>query len=163
MAGRGVFFAVTLEQAEALQGASDDDSLMELVEEIEEAWDDDNLAECDKAWDAMHRLLTDGELEFGNGPDPLCYCVVGPDQLYEGDDYIVSLVAPDKVKDVASALATFTESSFTERYRTIVPRDYAPEYGDDDCEYTWENFQDVRELYRKAAERDRFVLFTVDQ
>jgi hypothetical protein len=88
---------------------------------------------------------------------------VGPDQLYEGDDYIVSLVAPDKVKDVASALATFTESSFTERYRTIVPRDYAPEYGDDDCEYTWENFQDVRELYRKAAERDRFVLFTVDQ
>jgi hypothetical protein len=75
----------------------------------------------------------------------------------------VSLVPPDKVKTVARALADITETSFTERYRTIVPRDYAPEYGEEDREYTWEYFQGVRDLYRKAAERDRFILFTVDQ
>ena len=28
---------------------------------------------------------------------------------------------------------------------------------------TWDNFQAARDLYRKAAERSRFVLFTVDQ
>ena len=121
------------------------------------------IADSNGMTDAMHRALTDGALEFGNGPDPLCYCVLGPDQLHQGDDYIVSLVSPEKVKEVAAALAGFTEAAFTERYRTIVPRDYAPEYGDEDRAYTWDNFQDVRELYRKAAERNRFVLFTVDQ
>lgn len=124
MAGRGVFFAFTPEQADAFQNATDDDALMELVEEVEEAWDDDNLAECDKAWDAMHRLLTGGALEFGNGPEPLCHCVLSSDQLHDGDDYIVSLVSPEKVKAVARALAAFTEDSFSERYRTIVPHDY---------------------------------------
>jgi hypothetical protein len=163
MACRGVFFAITPEQAHALQEASDDDSLIELVQEIEDAWDDDNLAECDKAWDAMHRLLTDGTLEFGNGPEPLCHCVLGPAQLHEGDDYNVSLVSPEKVRAIAQALAAFTEDAFAERYRTIVPRDYALEYGDDDRAYTWEYFQGVRDLYRKAAERGRFMLFTVDQ
>jgi hypothetical protein len=163
MACRGVFFAITQEQDAALRAAPDDDALMELVEELEEAWDGDNLAECDKAWDAMHRLLTDGALEFGNGPEPLCHCVLGPNQLHEDDDYIVSLVSPDKVKEVAAALATMEKSWFDERYRTIVPRDYAPEYGDEDRDYTWTWFERARELYRRAAERDRSVLFTVDQ
>jgi hypothetical protein len=163
MAARGVFFALTSKQAAAFQDALDVDALMELVEEVEETWDDDNLVECDKAWDAMHRLLTDGALEFGNGSEPLCHCVLGPNQLHHGDDYIVSLVPPDKVKAVAMALADITETSFNVRYSTIVPRDYAPEYGDEDCGYTWEYFQGVRDLYRKAAERDRFILFTVDQ
>jgi hypothetical protein len=80
MAARGVFFAIPSEQAAAFQDAPDDDALMGLVEEVEETWDDDNLVECDKAWDAMHRLLTDGALEFGNGPEPLCHCVLGPNQ-----------------------------------------------------------------------------------
>ncbi|GMR23537.1 MAG: hypothetical protein BMS9Abin37_1977 [Acidobacteriota bacterium] len=55
----GVFFAITAEQAEALLAAADDKQLMEVVEDIEELWDKENLAECDKAWDAMHRCLTD--------------------------------------------------------------------------------------------------------
>ena len=163
MACRGVFFAITSEQAQALDEASDDDSLMELVEAIEEAWDDDNLAECDNSWDALHRLLTDGALEFGNGQEPLRHCVLGPEQLHEGDDYIVSLVYPEKVRAISQALAALTEDAFAERYRTIVPHDYAAEYGDDDRAYTWEYFQGVRDVYRRAAERGRFMLFTVDQ
>ena len=158
-----MFFAITSEQAAALKQAADDDALIELVEEIEEAWDDDNLAECDKAWDAMHRLLTDGALEYGNGPEPLCHCVLSPRQLYAGDDYIVGLVAPDKVKEVAPALAAVTQLWFDERYRTVVPKDYALEYGDEDREYTWQYFQAVRDLYEKAANRGLFMLFTVSQ
>ena len=163
MGCRGVFFAITGEQAAAFQAAPDDDALLELVEEIEEAWDQANLAECDKAWDAMHRLLTDGTLEYGNGSEPFCHCVLGPGQLHEGDDYIVSLVPPEKVKEVAAALAAVDKPWFDERYRTTVPADYAPEYGDDDRDYTWGWFEGVRALYQKAAERNRFVLFTVDQ
>ncbi len=163
MACRGVFFAITEEQAATLQAAPDDDALLSVVEEIEEAWDRDNLAECDKAWDAMHRLLTDGALQFGNGPEPFCHCVLGPLQLHEGDDYIVSLVPPDKVKEVAAALAAIDKPWFDERYRTTVPSDYAPEYGDDDREYTWNWFEGVRDLYQRAATRGRWIVFTVDQ
>lgn len=104
MASRGVHFAIAAEQAEALLAADGNDALMKLIEAIEEAWDKDNLAESDKAWDAMHRCLTDGQLEYGNGSYPLNHCVLGPRQLHAGDDYIVSLVSPEEVRDVAKAL-----------------------------------------------------------
>jgi hypothetical protein len=162
MASRGVFFAITPDQAAELQAAPDDEELMELVGQIEEEWDTDNLAECDKSWDAMHRLLTDGGLEYADGPDPLSNCVLGQNQLHEGDDYIVSLVGPPHVEPIAEALSGIDRTTFDERYRTVVPHDYAPEYGDEDREYTWGWFEGVRALYRKAAERGRFVLFTVD-
>ena len=163
MACRGVFFAITAEQADALLGADGDEQLMGLIETIEQAWDKDNLAECDKAWDAMHRALTDGQLEYGNGPYPLSHCVLGPRQLHEGDDYIVSLVSPDRVREVAAALQSVTEEWFQHRYRTVVPKDYAPEYGEEDLHYTWDWFQGVRELYARATERARAIIFTVDQ
>ena len=115
MACRGVFFAITADDAAALQGAADDDALMILVEAIEEVWDRDNLAECDKSWDAMHRLLTDGILQFGNGPEPLRHCVLGPNQLHDADDYIVSLVPPVKVKEVAVALGLSVKTAETHR------------------------------------------------
>jgi uncharacterized protein DUF1877 len=160
---RGVFFAVTPEQAEQLLAAKDDERLMSLVEKIEEAWDEEHLAQCDKAWDAMHRALTDGDLGCGNGRYPLSHCVLGPRQLHEEDDYIVSLVMPNEVQDVADSLKGITAGWFHEQYRSIVPKDYAPEYGEEDREYTWEYFQEVRQLYAKAAAAGRAVVFTVDQ
>lgn len=163
MACRGVYFAITDEQTATLLAADGDDGLMAAIEAIEESWDEDNLAECDKAWDALHRALTDGRLKYGNGEYPFSHCVLGPRQLYEGDDYIVSYVSPDQVRDVAAALKPLTEEWFQERYRSIVPNDYAPEYGADDQQYTWNWFQGIRELYTKAAERGRSVVFTVDQ
>lgn len=163
MACRGVFFAISDEQAAALLAADGDESLMAVIEAIEEDWDEDNLAECDKSWDALHRAFTDGRLEYGNGEYPLSHCVLGPRQLHEGDDYIVSYVSPDQVRDVAAALQPLTEEWFQARYQSIVPKDYAPEYGVEDQQYTWDWFQGVRELYTKAAERCRSVVFTVDQ
>ena len=163
MSCRGVFFAITPAQANALPAAKDDDSVMALVEAIEGTWDEDNLAECDKAWDAMHRCLTDGRLEYGNGPDPLNHCVLEPRQLHRGDSYIVSLVSDEKVREAATALKDITEAWFRQQYHTIVPKDYAPEYGEQGLDYTWDWFKGVQELYAKAAERGRAVIFAVDQ
>jgi hypothetical protein len=163
VASRGVHFSITVEQADGLLAADGDDALMELIEAIEEAWDKDNLVECDKAWDAMHRCLTDGQLEYGNGSYPLNHCVLGPRQLHEGDDYIVSLVSPEEVRDVAKALEPVTAEWFGERYSTVLPKDYAPEYGQEDLDYTWSNFEDVKQFFRKAAASGRAVIFTVDQ
>lgn len=68
-----------------------------------------------------------------------------------------------KVKEVSAALSTITKPWFDDRYRSIVPHDYAPEYGDEDRDYAWSYFQAIREIYQKAATRDRFILFTVGQ
>ena len=163
MACRGVFFALTTEQAERLLAARADEEVLAAVEAIEEAWDEDNLAACDKSWDAMHRLLTDGQLECGNGQYPWNHAVLGPKQLHGADDYYVSFVSPAQVGDVAAALMSITPEWFAARYRTVVPSNYAPEYGDEDLEYTWSWFQGVRDLYAKASARGRAVVFTVDQ
>ena len=163
MACRGVHFAITTEQAEALLAAKGDEDVMSLIESIEETWDTANLAESDKAWDAMHRCLTDGTLGSGNGTYPLNHCVLGPRQLHGGDDYIVSLALPNEVRDVADALQVATPEWFGEKYSTVLPRDYAPEYGNKDLDYTWSNFEDVKRLFEKASQTGRAVIFTVDQ
>jgi hypothetical protein len=159
----GVHFAITGEQAEALLAAKNDEELMRLVESIEDAWDVANLAESDKAWDAMHRCLTDGTLGDGSGTYPLSHCVLGPRQLHRGDEYIVSLVLPNEVRDVATALQIATPEWFGDRYSTVLPRDYAPEYGQQDLDYTWSNLEGVKRLFEKASAEGRAVIFTVDQ
>jgi hypothetical protein len=163
LACRGVHFAITTEQAAELLAADGDEALMQRIEAIEEAWDSEHLAESDKAWDAMHRCLSDGQLGSGNGSYPLNHCVLGPRQLHEGDDYIVSLVSPEEVQDVAKALDPITPEWFRQRYSTVVPKDYAPDYGQDDLDYTWSYFQAVKALFEKAAASGRAVVFTVDQ
>ena len=77
MAARGVHFAITSDQLARVLAASNDDDLMQVIEQIEEAWDKDNLAESDKAWDAIHRCLTDGSLLYESGEYPLNHVICG--------------------------------------------------------------------------------------
>ena len=61
----GVHFAITLEDAQRVTSQPDDDSLLEVVHDIKERWDEAWLQDSDKAWDAIHRCLTDGTLSLG--------------------------------------------------------------------------------------------------
>lgn len=162
MGSRGVFFALTGEQLTALLAAEDDDDRRQVLADVEEAWDTEHLAECDKSWDALHRALGDGTLTPGAGAYPLDHCVLGPVQLLDDEDDVVSLVTPAAVVDVARALEALTEEGFARLYRTVVPPDYAPEYGDEDLGYSWDWFQEIRELYRRAAQEGRAVVFSVN-
>lgn len=49
VACRGVFFALTPQQAQALPALDDDTQVRDFIHEIEEAWDEDNLTKCDMA------------------------------------------------------------------------------------------------------------------
>jgi hypothetical protein len=159
----GVHFAITEEQTNGLLAASDDDAVMAIIEEIEEKWDREFLGDSDKAWDAMHRVLTDGSLLYDNGEYPLNLTICGGRQLYEGEDYTVALVLPEQVKVVATALESLTEEWFRNRYFSLLsPNDYEFTIDEDDFSYTWEWFQNVRDLYRKASSAGRAVIFTVD-
>jgi hypothetical protein len=163
MAARGVHFALTAEQFARLTTAQGDEAVMSIVEEIEEEWDEGFLAESDKAWDAIHRCLTDGTLLYESGEYPLNHTVCGGRQLVEGEDHTVSLVTSDQVKDVASALEKVAKSWFRERYFGLLKSDeYDGEIGEDDFEYSWAWFENIRALYLKAAAANRAVIFTVD-
>jgi hypothetical protein len=163
MSARGVHFAVTPAQEKKLLAAKSDRKLVEVVEEIEEGWEEPFVVETDKAWGAIHRCLTDGTLLYVSGEYPLNHCICGGRQLFRGRDYTVSYVSAPQVKDVAKALARITRTWMRQRYDKIDPEEYDEvEMGDEDFDYTWENFLDLRRFYKKAAEAGRPVIFTVD-
>lgn len=164
MAGRGVHFAIRKEQYEKLLAVESDDELKEIIqEEIEEEWDEEWLRETDKAWDAIHRSLTDGKLGYENGNYPLNAVILGGEQLYGGDDYIVALVKPEQAIEVAEALKSIDKEFFKEGYDKIDREDYDGPHGADDFEYTWEWFKGLQELFEKAGNTGRAIIFTVDQ
>lgn len=159
----GVHFALAPEDAEKLLAAADGAAVLELISEIEERWDEAWLVQTDKAWEALHRSLSNGTVYYDEGEYPLNRAVLGGKHLYDGDDYVCAYVAPNEVKDVAAALAEIKEADFRARYDKIDPDEYDGKHGEEDFKYTWEAFQSVRELYHKAAAAGRAVVFTVDQ
>jgi hypothetical protein len=163
MPGRGVHFAIDKAQAEALLAAKSDRALMRLVSEIEDKWERPFLVESDKAWDAIHRCLTDGSLLYESGEYPLNHCICGGRQLFRGRNYTVSFVSAEQAKDIAEALDKVTKAWMRRRYSRIDPEEYHDvEMGEEDFSYTWENFLDVRRFFRTTAESGRAVIFTVD-
>jgi hypothetical protein len=164
MACRGVHFALNDGQRARLLSIvqSKGDVIAFIQEEIEEQWDADWLCETDKAWDAIHRCLTDGTLSSDDST-PAHWCVLNGSQMSSGDDYIVSFVDTAEVKRVVEAIAPFTESQFRVRYDAINGCDYGAEKTDEDFQYTWDYFTALREFYSRAAVAGRSVLFTVDQ
>ncbi|MGE3821405.1 MAG: YfbM family protein [Isosphaeraceae bacterium] len=161
MGCRGVHFALSPEELADLEAAKDDEALMALIEEIEDRWDRDWLVETDKAWDAIHRCLTDGTLEYG--PSPLHKCVLGAANRHSGDDYVVNLLGSEEVKEVAEAIREIDEDVMRRAYFAIDPGSYDGDLSEDDFGYTWENFLELRAFFEKAARQVRAVAFTVDQ
>lgn len=158
----GVHFAIDAEAADRLLTAADDDQVAALIEEIEEeAIGVVDHCDTDKAWDAIHRSLTDGYLGYDNGTFPLNAVILGGAQVYEGDDYIVSLLTPEQVREVAGAAAEVDQATLRAGYDRIDVEDYGPEFGDGDFAYTWSNYSDVVTFFQRAAEAGQHVIFTV--
>jgi hypothetical protein len=165
---RAVHFAIDDAQLAALLRADDDAEVAALVETIEEAWDRDHLVESDKAWDAMHRCLTNGNLEShddaGHDAYPLTHVILGGRDCHQDDAYIVALKTANQVRDIARAVVGISEAWMRERYfRLLGPAGYEGDLGEDDFGYTWAYFTEVRDFYVRAARDSRAVIFTVDQ
>jgi len=167
MACLGVHFALTHEEVEKLKSFDNDSDRLEyLQEEMEETYFErrpEYVAETDKSWDAMHRLLSDGGLSYYDGPEPLRLAVIGGEPIYSQGDYIMSLKTPAQVKLVSLALGSISREDFHERYQRMDEKKYGFSKSEEDFEYTWNWFDNVVKLYEKAAADDRFVLFTADQ
>jgi len=167
MGCRGVHFALTEKEVAHLRSLDDEQERLEHLNEVIETEYfnsfNEYLAESDKAWDAMHRALADGQLTWDGGKYPLNHVVLGGELLYTEDDYIISLKSPKQVKDIADSLSKITEEEFRKRYFSIDADDYGFPLTEEDFDYTWQWLHSVMSLYLKAAKEGRYVLFTVDQ
>lgn len=166
----GVLFAIDEEQAAELQRLPRKNRVAYIQEEIEEMYfaeRTDDLAELDKSWDAMHRLLTDGDLLFSNSREPLTGVILGGEVLYgdflDEDDYIITYKTPQRVQQIAAAVMELSEAEFRQRYFALDEAAYGFPVNEEDCQYTWEWFAASRPFWRRAAENGYGVLFTVDQ
>lgn len=170
MGCRGVYFALNEEDERKLsESTSDEEVLNTIQEEIEERWDQEWLQETDKAWDAMHRCLTDGTLVC-KGKTVLEKCVLGGKQLYNGRDYIVSFLKPKEVCEVAESIGTIQKDTFQKKYFGLKKKflfidrtEYEGLIGEEDFEYTWFYFEKTREFFFKVAKAKKAVIFTVEQ
>lgn len=166
MACRGVHFSLDERTATALRSIDDEHERLQFVQEqIEEEYFKNHpewLAETDKAWDWIHRVLTDGELDRNNGTYPLNHVVMGGESLYSRSDYIISLKTPQQVADAGVELRKITEASFRERFFQLDKFEIEHSY-EEDFEYTWQWFESLREFWLRAAAEGRSVLFSVDQ
>lgn len=164
MACRGMFYALTNDQSSFLLRSRNVEETMMVVNQIGESFDDEFSLFVDKAWDAIHRCLTDGTLGSEAGPYPLCKCVLGGVSIHSNDEYIICYVSSRETSDVAAAVADISKEWFQNRYVTLDFPDY--QYGeknDDDFEYTWEHFEQLISFYQRAAFAKKSVIFTVDQ
>lgn len=179
MAGRGMFFAITEAQRDRLLGEPDDDARRRCLADIEAGSAPEFAAETDKAWEAMHRCLArlpsneplfaeapPGSRRYGARGDvgdlPLRICVLGGRKIMDDEGrYIIRLIEPEDVSSVAAALPAITEDAMRDRYDATC--EALAEYGDDDFDYMWQWFEDVRAFYGRVAPTGRSVIFTADQ
>ena len=171
----GVHFAITRPKMDELVRLASrridpderDEGVLACVHGIEEVWDEDNLFQWDKAWDAIHRCLTGdhtpkGRLNARKGSYPLKRCILGGRMLYRGQDYSVSLVEPEHVPGLAKAVKAVDEAWMRERFFRLDPKALLYRVDEDEFEYTWGNYKGFPEFLAKAARRHRAVIFTVD-
>lgn len=167
MASLGVLFSLDEKLVSKLKSfESDEDRLDFLQEDIEEnimTNQPGRFAELDKSWDALHRSLTDGKLEWTNGDFPLNHIILGGELIYHKEDYIMSLKTPEQVEKIAAAVSTISKEDLRKGYNKIDSENYGFDLTEDDFEYTWTWFQDSFAFWKNAASEKLFVLFTVDQ
>ena len=167
MACLGLHFSLSDEEVQTLRSIKEQSARVEHVHEvIEEEYfgqHPERLAESDKAWDAMHRTLADGQLSWDGGEYPLNHVVLGGELLYTKSDFIMVLKSPEQVHDTAATLPAISREEFRRRYDAIDAKSYGFPMSDEDFGYTWDWFQGVRELFIRAASEGRYVLFTADQ
>lgn len=164
----GSHIAISDGQRKQLESLASDEDRIEFVNELMEEWNDDLMCGTDKAWDAIHRCLTESPPNTENmsaeyGTYPLRLCIMGGKKLTTPNTtHFLYLIEPHEVDDIAKALAPIDEASMKEKYR-IHCRGAWPEYGEDDMEYTWEYFQAMRDFFVRVAGTGRAVIFNADQ
>jgi hypothetical protein len=160
----GVHFALSSAHEATLLGhwPSEGALLDFIINELEETLGDGWSCETDKAWDCLHRLFNDGELNY-RLEAPLQGVVLGGRPLYTAEDYIASYKSAEQVKEIAAAVECVSGDELRRRYDVLDPKLYGFDKSEEDFAYTVGWFIPLQGFFRKAADAGRAVVFTADQ
>jgi len=163
MACRGYFLALD-EPRTALLLAQDgnDEGLIDVIQDLDRTGAPDRCG-VDKAWDGIHRCLTEGGLGGEDGNYPLNAVVLGGLPMHRGSDYVVSFNTPAEVRDVAAALTDLDPEPFIARYWTLDPAEYGTAVDQGGLDYLTSYLGELTRFYQRAAQADRATVFVVDQ
>jgi hypothetical protein len=140
-----------------------DEAARAFVAELEDEWDEYYLQQTDKAWDAIHRCLSDGTLAWAGGEWPLNGAVLGGEPAYLGTDYIIMFLDHEDVTEIAAALDKVSQPWLRQRFFRIPAHGYWRAVDEDDFDYTWHWFERMRAFFRKTADEGRDMVFTANQ
>lgn len=148
--------------ARLLAADGDDGRLIEVVAELEMT---DAPDECsvDKAWDGIHRCLTEGKLGGEDGSYPLNAVILGGLPMHQGDDYILSYNTPAEVGEIAAALTDLDLEPFTARYWTLDPDEYGATVDREGLDYLIYYLRETTGFYQRAAKAGWATIFVADQ
>jgi hypothetical protein len=118
------------------------------------------LLDTGASWDAIHRCLTEGELDPAAGDFPLSHAVLGGKQLHKGDDYAAVLVRPDMTRFIADALGEIDEDDFRKKFFSLSPASYKQRIGEKEFIEVWLALQNLKVFFDAAAENLEAVVFT---
>lgn len=163
MPGRGVLLTVDSKTLATIRKIEDPQERYEWCEEnLVDPAGSDSCVETDKAWDAIHRCLGNGELIYEAENYPLDHAILGGEILCDDAGLLLIYKTPEQVKDVARALATYTMDQLREAYFNLDPNDYTYRIGEEDWGYTADWFSGVPGLYARAAAANMGVIFSVE-
>ena len=163
MVGLGFHIALSREHAKRLFAIKDDPSLAQFLEELRslpEMRRSGRLLDSGTAWDAIHRCLTEGELDPAAGEFPLNHAVLGGKQLHRGPDSTAVLVRPDMTRFIADALEELNEDDVRKKFFALDPKSYREPIDEKHFMQIWIKLQDLKVFFQAAAENLEAVVFT---
>lgn len=163
MVGTGYLIALSRDNAKRVFGQPDDAGLAGLLDELRKSPElkkKGHVLDLAKAWDAIHRLLTEGTLDPTGGDAPLNMTILGGKSIHKGTDFAAVVVRPDMTPFVAEALAEITEEEFRKKFADLPKHGYSQNVGDKDFDEVWRVTRLVCEFYEFCAAERLAVLFT---
>jgi hypothetical protein len=161
--GRGFHIALSREHAKRLFAIKDDASLLQFLEELKakpEIKKSGRILDCGAAWDAIHRCLTEGELDPAAGEFPLNHAVLGGKELHRGADWTAVLVRPDMTRFISDALEELNEDDVRKKFLALNPQSYREPIDEKHFMQIWIVLQDLKVFFQAAAENLEAVVFT---
>lgn len=162
MVSRGYHIALSREHAKRLFGQKDDENLRKFLDELiadPGMKKGGRLFDSGTHWDAIHRCLTEGELDANAGEFPLSHAVLGGKQLHQGGDYAAALVRPDMTNFVADAIGEVEEENLRKSFFAL-PASYTGPKDEKAFMAVWLCLLNLKDFYDAAAENLEAVVFT---
>ncbi len=127
--------------------------------------DSDSLLCIDKAWHAIHFIVTGCVWDIPED-EPLGQLVLGGTPINDEDMGYgpARLIPKETVAQLSESLEKWDEASFRENFRMqdMISHEVYPVMSDEDeelfFEYVWENFDELKKFYKTAAQEGQNVI-----